>query len=163
MHTDRALIIIDVQDCFIYEGTFPEMKRLPVNIAELQKEYEHVLIAMMKRDDKPLSPLAFEPKPSAKKFTKETMSAATPELVAELESTGVEAADICGISTNSCVLATAFALSDLRFTVNVLDKRCASNYRTDCESRKAHDAAIYVMLSNHMTSSQWSSQSKLEL
>ena len=154
----KALLIIDVQESFINRKALPYTGKVADAMNQLQKEYETVLITQKTRerhrfDNRPNpSPLGFTPEERAEIFVKDTMSAATEELIAYLEDNELTDIDVCGVSTDSCVMATAFALTDLGYEVNVRGEHCASIHGI-----KAHNKAIWILHKNGM-SQHWMSQ-----
>ena len=160
-----ALLIVDVQERHINKDDFPRTVQVASAMNNLQDKYETVLISMMRKkccsesDSGQLnpSPLAFTAKLGSKVFIKETKSVATAELLAHLRAEQIDKIDVCGFSTDTCVLATAFALHDAGFQVNVKGKYCASDNDRESRGKDTHNKAIYILHRNGM-SGHWMSQ-----
>lgn len=152
-----ALLIVDVQECYIDKDTFPRTAQIANAMNPLQEKYESVLISMMSGGQSNPSPLAFTAKPGSKIYIKETKSAATAELLDHLQDEQIDKIDVCGLSTDTCVLATAFALHDAGFRVNVMGEHCASNNDRESRGKDTHNKAIYILHRNGM-SKHWMSQ-----
>lgn len=161
----RALLVVDLQVNYINEGIFPRTVDVARRVGEeLQHRYELVLVTRKKNspidsdNEEPALPdLAFTPIDRAYCFTKETLSAATEEVLTVLRENAYRRVDICGISTEACVMATAFALYDLGFDVNVLGQYCASNDANRENAKESHNKAIYLIYRNGL-SKHWMSQ-----
>lgn len=161
----RALLVVDVQVNYINEAVFPRTAQVARRIeGELQHRYDLVLATRMRppannldEGELELPELAFEPIEGARPFVKETLSAATEEVVQVLRQRGIGRVHICGISTEACVMATAFALYDLGFEVEVLGNFCASNDGDRENADRAHNKAIYVLHRNGL-SKHWMGQ-----
>ena len=160
-----ALLIVDVQERHTNKDDFPRTVQVASAMNDLQDQYETVLISMMRKkcwsefdsgQSNP-SPLAFRAKPGSKIFIKETVSAATAELLAHLRAEQIDNIDVCGLSTDTCVLATAFALHDAGFRVNVRGEHCASDNDRESQGKDTHNNAIYILHRNGM-SKHWMSQ-----
>ena len=161
----RALLVVDLQINYINEAIFPRTADVAWRVGEeLQHRYELVLVTRKRNspidpdDEEPELPdLAFTPIDRAHLFAKDTLNAATEGVLKVLRENACRRVDICGISTEACVMATAFALYDLGFDVNVLGQYCASNDVNRENAKEAHNKAIYLLYRNGL-SKHWMSQ-----
>ena len=118
LNNNRALLVVDLQQNYINENVFPRTAQIARGVEqELQHGYQLVLVTRMHVQphgplevEPELPALGFEPLERALFFVKQTLSAATDEVLTLLAGHGIHRVDICGISTESCVMATAFAL-----------------------------------------------------
>lgn len=62
-----------------------------------------------------------------KTFVKNTYSSCTPEVFEYFKANNITTVYLCGISTNCCVLATAFELYDKGFKVYLLEDMCTAS------------------------------------
>ena len=159
LNNNRALLVVDLQQNYINENVFPRTAQIARGVEqELQHGYQLVLVTRMHVQphgplevEPELPALGFEPLERALFFVKQTLSAATDEVLTLLAGHGIHRVDICGISTESCVMATAFALHDSGFQVNVLGQYCASIDANPEDARIAHNKAIYLLYRNNLT------------
>jgi nicotinamidase-related amidase len=88
----------------------------------------------------PETQLAFVPRPDAFAFEKSTYSCVTPELVERLRGWDVDAAFVCGVDTDQCVLVAAADLlqHDIRPVV------CA-NMTASAAGPAYHEAALTLL------------------
>jgi len=147
-----ALLIIDVQRGFINKHT----KNIPSLAESIQEKYKFVYVAQLEYEehspfldirkssgfsdvDNPTE-LAFIPTSKSKIIKKHGYSAATPQLLFELEKNNIRQINLMGIDTDQCVLATALALFDQNITPRVLSGYCAST-----GGASMHKSAIKIM------------------
>ena len=160
-----ALLVVDLQVNFINEDIFPRTAEVARRVEhELQHRYELVLVTRKRTppgplagDEPELPDLAIAPIDGAHVFEKETLSAATDEVVQLLRQHSIRRVDICGISTEACVMATAFGFYDLGFDVEVLGNYCASNDANREDANRTHNKAIYLLYRNGL-SGHWMGQ-----
>ena len=160
-----ALLVVDLQVNFINEAIFPRTADVARRVErELQHHYELVLVTRKRTppgpldgDEPELPDLAIAPIDGAHLFEKGTLSAATDEVIHILQQHSIQRVDICGISTEACVMATAFGLHDLGFDVEVLGNYCASNDANRENANRAHNKAIYLLHRNGL-SGHWMGQ-----
>ena len=153
VNNDVALLVVDVQQAYVNRQQMPRTAEVAEAVEGLQARYQVVIITQNRgrgyglgEGEPAPSPLAFQPAEGAHQFVKVTLSAATQALVACLKHHGINNVHLCGISTEACVMATAFALYDLNFNVHVLEKYCASNNNDDGDNgQRAHDHAIGIL------------------
>jgi len=157
---DKTLVVIDVQNYYINEGTAD----LPHKIAQHieQTEYDHVLFTKFVNDDnsslskyldwhkmqsspdidihESLSSLA---KPE-NTFEKNTYSIfKSNKFVDFLESYGIRELILCGLDTDACILASQYDGFDRGYKITVLDDLCA------CHSGVLyHDYALNIINKN---------------
>lgn len=142
-----ALLIIDLQEDFVTEDN----RHVSYNATQLQTEFSHIYASIFISDDcqnerTGQKNLAFEPNRTATIFEKMTHSAATPEIIQDLQEKGIDTVHICGLESNVCVLATAIALLDAGFDVIVRTEACASNStKYDWDAERFHEAAMMIM------------------
>ena len=133
-----CLLIIDVQKAFITTDTFHIQSR----IEAAQSEYTHIIISKFYNlPDSPYrkvlhytecsggsreSELAFIPRFDATIYEKNKYSALTLTLRQFLFEHGFKNIDICGISTEACVMSTAIDLFESGYTPCVRSTLCAS-------------------------------------
>ena len=148
MPNDReALLIIDLQKAFVTKNN----RHVIYNANQLQREFSHIYASKFIADDSQSKRdghkfLAFEPNRTASIFEKRTYSAATPEIIQDLQEKGIDTVHICGLESNVCVLATAIALLDAGFDVIVRTEACASNStKYDWDTERFHEAAMMIM------------------
>ena len=145
---DRAaLLIIDLQEDFVTKDN----RHVSYNATQLQTEFSHIYASKFIPDDcenerTGQKNLAFEPHRMAKIFEKSTYSAATPEVIQDLQRKGIDTVHICGLESNVCILSTAIALLDAGFDVIVRTEACASNSKkSDWDAERFHEAAMMIM------------------
>lgn len=145
----HALLVVDVQNYFVTG----KAEGLPERIAWHIKEssYDHILFAKFRNDPASnfhqllhfteattapatdLHPAIAEFATPENTFEKTTYSALkAPGLLSYLETKDVTRVDLCGISFDACVLATAYELFDLGYQLTILDNLCSvSSVRDD--------------------------------
>jgi nicotinamidase-related amidase len=152
-----ALIIVDVQNCFITE----ENKDLPKKISKRIPNYHEVIFTRFVNHDgsnfaahgyhkcknehessihQDLAEIAKE----RKVFTKHTFSAFKAKGIIEyLKEKGIDEVHICGTDTDACVMASAYEAFDLGFRVRPIYELCAS-----CNGREFHEAGKKILERN---------------
>lgn len=133
---NNSLLIIDVQKGFINEHT----EHLPKKIEKLQERYDNIYAVQfvnlnnslfrsllhwdkfnLNSDD---TKVAFQLKPNVKVYQK--YSYGIPHCILEdLNNDDVNSIDICGISTDACILKTAMDLFDEKIVPRILVDYCA--------------------------------------
>lgn len=139
----RLLLVIDVQAGFIN----PRSRHVVPLIESLLREHASVPVAFTRfvnwrgssfvrfqqwEEMLTRKSIAIVPELRAKAadvFDKFTYSAATPEFMAHLRQHGIRTVYLCGLDTDGCVLATAFALFDHGIRPVILLPYCASSSR----------------------------------
>jgi nicotinamidase-related amidase len=86
----------------------------------------------------------FAEHPNAHVIDKTTYSAFTPEFRAHLAKQGATDLFVCGIATDGCVLATAYAAFDEGLTPWVIGDATASN-ATSHDPDQVHRAALFLL------------------
>ena len=143
----EALLIIDLQEDFVTEDNC----HIIYHVNQLQTEFSHIYVSkdisdVRQKERAGRKNLAFEPHRMAKIFEKSTYSAATPEVIQDLQRKGIDTVHICGLESNVCVLSTAIVLLDAGFDVIVRTEACASNSaKYDWDSERFHEAAMMIM------------------
>jgi nicotinamidase-related amidase len=146
------LFLIDVQRGFVNPWT----EHVPPLAEALQDRFETVIATRFFNPEGSLHrrligwgrfakesddfPLAFEPRPGVRVIDKATYTAAGPEIVAELQQTGVSRVYIAGIATDNCVLKTAVDLFEAGIEPVVLAQACASHGGPEC-----HEAGLMLL------------------
>jgi len=147
------LIIVDVQKGFINDNT---RKVLPVlNKAKSELKYDAcVLTKFFNSEETSFSQilnwkrfqtdeeqeLSIQPNSDDKIINKNTYSAVTDDLKALIKEKNYKKAYVCGIETDSCVLATAFELFDNGIEPLIIIDACAS-----MRGEEFHNAAELIM------------------
>lgn len=144
-----TLVVVDVQNYF----SVHKAKNLPAKIASHVREsdYEHVLFVKFRNVPESsfhrildftevtgspatdLHPDVADLATPETTFEKTTYSAFKCQpFVAYLQEHNIAEFDVCGVSFDACVLATAFEAFDLGYKANVLDTLCSvSSVRED--------------------------------
>lgn len=154
---NTALVIVDVQNCFVTE----ENRDLPKMISRRIPDYEEVVFTRFLNHDgsnfaahgyhkckseheSAIHPDLADIAGEHKVFTKHTFSALKAvKLVEHLKEKGIEEVHICGTDTDACVMASAYEAFDLGFRVRVLYELCAS-----CNGKDFHEAGAKIMRRN---------------
>ncbi|WP_414664815.1 cysteine hydrolase family protein [Horticoccus sp. 23ND18S-11] len=141
----RLLLVIDVQAGFINDGT----RHVVPRIESLLREHASVPVAFTRfvnsRDSsfvrfqqwkKMLGRKSIAIVPELRRravcvFDKCNYSGTTPEFMAHLRQHGIRTVYLCGLDTDGCVLATAFALFDHGIRPVILLPYCASSSAKD--------------------------------
>jgi len=144
MNMKKALLVIDVQNYFVTEKAVGLPKKIAWYIEHEGSQYDDIIFIKFRND--PASNfhmlLNFKEVTNAPQidihsdlqkfvtaentFEKTTYSAMKSEsLRAYLTQHDIESLDLCGISLDACVLATAFESFDLGYDVSVLDTLCS--------------------------------------
>ena len=147
-----ALLIVDVQKGFINAHT----EHVVPKVKQLQNQYHHVYATQFTNPEgspyrrfmgwerfDPSSNevhLAFKPLPNVRILTKHSYSAATEELLKELETNHIREVHLCGIDTDACVLATAISLFEHGVPPVILSYACAST-----AGAEYHNAALKIL------------------
>ncbi len=148
-----CLLIIDLQMEFLNEDS----AELPSRIAKEQSRYRYVAATKFVNKPDSLYTQILEYKecqdsgsinmrhdgPVDKIFEKTGYSGFTAELKEWLRSKKIEVVHVCGVDTDSGVLATSLALWDNGFLPIVLSSLCAS-----LAGREVHEAALRILKRN---------------
>ncbi len=130
------LLIIDVQKGFINEHT----EHLPNKIENLQEQYENIYVVQFVNLSNSLfrsqlhwdnfnlnseeTKSAFQLKPHVKTYQK--YSYGIPHCVLDdMHNDDVSSVDVCGISTDACILKAAMDLFDEKIVPRILTEYCA--------------------------------------
>ena len=135
----KALLIIDPQKCFFKKGH----QEVVEGINKIQGQYNYVAISKyLNYKDSPFikklnwtdcmpgsreSEFAIKVKKDSFVFEKTTYTSLTEDLENWIKSNNIDHIDVCGISSDACVLATAFSLFDNNYSFRVLEKLCAAS------------------------------------
>jgi len=151
MSTSR-LLIVHVQRGFVNDNT----RHVPARVAALQDTFDHVVITRFYNPQRSLhrkligedgfavgsaaGQLAFAPRSDALICDVPTHSCVTEAFIAELRLKLVPRVHLCGIATETAVLAAAISLFDAGIEPVVLAHACGSD-----ASPGLHDAALQVL------------------
>jgi nicotinamidase-related amidase len=154
---NTALIIVDVQNCFVNEFT----DHLPEKIKEKISEYEEVIFTRFVNHDgsnfaahgyhkckeeheNAIHPILAEIAKEKMVFSKHTFSAFKANGIVEyLKEKEIKELHICGTDTEACIMASAYEAFDLGFRVTVLSDLCAS-----CNGKEFHEAGTMILKRN---------------
>ena len=150
----KALLIIDPQKCFFKDWH----KNVVEGINNIQKEYDLVAVSQyINYKESPFikklnwrdcmenseeAEFAIEVKKNAFIFKKTTYTSCTEDFENWVKENEVEHIDVCGISSDACVLATAFSLFDKNYSFSILDQLCAAS------KEKYHEMGIDIIRRN---------------
>lgn len=155
--TKTALIIIDVQNCFVTE----EHKDLPKRIMERIADYEEIVFTRFvnhdrsnfsahgynrckSEDENAIHPDLIDIAKEKTIFDKCAFSAFKAKgIVEHLREKGIEEVHLCGTDTDACVSASAYEAFDLGFRVTVLSELCAS-----CNGEEFHEMGKKILKKN---------------
>ncbi len=146
----KALLVIDVQNYFVTEKAVGLPQKIAWYIEAEQDSYDAVLFIKFRNDPASNFHTLLDFKEVTKApatdihpdlasfatqentFEKTTYSAMKSEaLMQYLTANDIKALDLCGISLDACVLATAFEAFDLGYYVEVLDNLCSVSTARD--------------------------------
>lgn len=159
----KALLVVDAQNYFAYEKAASLPAKIAGHLRQSADEYDTILFTSFRNDPESnfhrllgftevtgppatdIHPALTEFLTDAPVFEKTTYSSMkAPGLVAYLTEHNIDELDICGISLDGCVLATAFEAFDLGYDVTVLENLCSvHSVRDDYE-----DAAKLIIYRN---------------
>ena len=137
--TKSVIFIIDLQQGFITQDTHKIVR--VIEDAKTSLEYTFCVYSRFYNDNetsfsrflnwnrfqsKEEQEIVLPPSPQDIVVDKNTYSAITEELKRTLISEKIDCAYLCGIDTDSCVLATAFALFDIGIEPRIIIDGCAS-------------------------------------
>jgi len=154
--SNKALMIIDVQMGFINEHT----KHVPEAVEELipqfktvvSKQFYNMRGSIFDKNLKWNKMATHEDVASAFDipvgeqiifYRRCAYSGAEPSILEYLRRNKIDTVHLCGISTRSCVLATAFDLFDAGFKVKIEAQACGST-----RSEADHRIGLYVLQAN---------------
>ena len=146
----KALLVIDVQNYFVTEKALELPQKIAGYLEESSSDYDAVLFMKFRNDsasnfhtlldfteakESPATDLHETLLPfvtSDNVFEKTTYSALKSEaLRAYLCDNKIEELDMCGVSLDACVLASAYEAFDLGFKVRVLENLCSVSSARD--------------------------------
>ena len=151
------LLIVDVQKQFIPKNESGAI--FCKEVEELQKKYKNIAISkfinnketfwvkylqwnkMMENDAS--TELAFTPKENAFIYTNDSFSSVTDDLIDFLNKQKIDEIHLCGVDTDACILATAYALWDKKLPFKVLIDYCISS-----AGENTHAGAHHLMNKN---------------
>jgi len=146
----KALLAVDVQNYFVTENAVGIPQKIAWYIEEEQSQYDVVLFAKFRNDPEsnfhtllgftevtqsPATDIHDLLQPFIANdtvFEKTTYSAMKSKPLLEyLQTHNIQALDICGISFDACVLATAYDAFDLGYTIKILENLCSVSSARD--------------------------------
>ena len=157
----KVLVVVDVQNYFVVEKAIGLPEKIAWHIRE--SNYDQVLFVKFRNDsdsnfhrllhfdevtnapDTDIHSALHEFATKDNTFEKTTYSAFKTDTFAQhLRTHNVTEIDLCGISLDACILATAYEAFDLGYQVEILDNLCSvSSVRHDLE-----DSALTIINRN---------------
>ena len=148
----KALIVIDVQNCFAVEKAADLPSKIAKHIQNIS--YDHVLFTVfrnesssnfhkilnwkgaMNRPGIDIHPELASFLNGQNTFEKTTYSALKSKTLLDfLKKENITDLFLCGINTDACVLATAFEAFDFGFTFTILEELCSiSSFKEEYEN-----------------------------
>ncbi|MBN2675802.1 MAG: isochorismatase family protein [Alphaproteobacteria bacterium] len=151
----KALLIIDVQKCFINKHT----EHIVSKIENIQKEYDTVIISSFFNKEKSFfrenlnwnkcaksseeHSLAFKPKNNSTFLEHSNYSCITKDFLNFVREKDITEIHLCGMDTDACVLKTAFDCIEYDLNIQIL-----VNFIGSSGGKEMHESGLNILYRN---------------